>query len=703
MSSAGTFGQDKDTMLEEIIVTAQKREEKISDVPVSIVLITDERLERSRIERVLDLQYSTPGFVQTGQENAGWVQISLRGIQTVTVTTGFSLGIGMFIDGVDQGMPYAFNQELVDIERVEVLRGPQPTLFGRNTIAGAFNITTKKPGDELEMYGNVELGNFGLVNFKGSVSGPLTEDLNGRVSFYRRDRDGYVDNVFTGGTVNDQDQIGGRLQFRYEPTQNLTVDVSVDAMVEDRHFAYHEIIADTPGGVDYTGEIPPGLYTISHNFDDTEERDLWGGQVNINYVMDNGYTFTSVSGYRYGLDDIVEDTDHTSRDDQIYRQDKNFDQFTQEFRLASPASTDWNKNYDFMVGTYFMSQDADQVNCFAFGTQSGLIPENSCAPAGLQSLQVAFFGHGNYNLGDFLSDRLSINAGVRVDYERREMEYAEEGFQLAFAFPSTPFFKDDLDEVNFSPAVGLDFKLTDNLLLYGKFSIAFKSGAFDLGVIKGGQGDFSFDSEKVTAFEGGIRGGGLFGGRLNFGLAGYYMDYERLQIEIVIPAPPPLPGIRSRGDAAANIYGVELETVITPFDGLTLEGGFSYNSSKFKDSVPVLGGNYLANAPNWTGYTNATYEFPIASLGTAYVRGEWTYRDSWWSFPANLPTERPDSFDLFNARVGLVLNQGWEIAGWIQNIADNNYCTELWDIVGGFRCGIGRPKTYGVSLSYRYD
>ena len=715
--STNAVAQEQATLqaeLEEIIVTATKRSSSLEDVPISLTLISEDRLEKSGFERVTDLQFSTPGFVQTGQENASWVQVTLRGITTTTVTTGFSLGVGMFIDGVDQGLPYAFNQELVDVERIEVLKGPQSTLFGKNTIAGAFSITTKKPSGEFG--GNVELsaGNYGTINFKGTVDIPIVaETVAAKLSVYSKNSDGFVRNVATGNDVMDQGQNGGRFQLRFTPSDNFTADLSLDYMTEDRTFAYHEILSNTLDadgdnvGVNYAedldgnpdNQIPAGRHTISHDFDDNEERDLWGMQANLDYEFGNGLILTSISAYRYGLTEAMEDTDHTNRDDQTYFSDKNFDQFSQEIRLTSPAAAASGKSYDYIVGFFALSQDANQVLGYRFGAESGLgtPPETMRTTSSLKSTQLSLFGQGNY----YFTNAFFLSAGLRLNQERKKMGFAEEGFQEAITLAATDYFEDSLKETQLSPSVGINWHISEDSLLYGKVVVGYKSGAFDLGIFKGGQGDFSFEPEEVTSYELGFKGS-FFARRLYLGVAVFYQDYESLQIEIQLPPiAPGLPPQRNKGAATAEITGVELELVARPVVGLTIEAGLSQTTAKFTNDTPVFAGNDLINSPDFTGYANVTYEFEVGATGTVYIRGEVTKRDEWYSMITNLPNEQPGGFTLYNASAGYEA-ESWALSIWGKNLADKEYCTERWDIIGGLRCGISRPRTYGVDVKYKF-
>lgn len=717
--------------LEEIIVTATKRAQSLEEVPVSAVVKSGEWVEIGGFKRVSDIQYSIPGFVMTGQENSGWIQMTMRGISTPAVSSGFSLGTGMYIDGVEQGPPIAFKQELVDVAQIEVLRGPQGTLFGKNTIAGTFNITTRKPSQEFEAYASADVGNYDQRDLDVSISGGITDTMSARVSIFTRKHDGYVENKFTGGSVNDQDQIGGRIQLRFEPSTDLTVDLSVDYMEEDRHFAYHEVSApingtpsDGMGGWDWAGtdpasantinQIPAGQNTISHTFDDTEERELYGVQALIEYDISDELIFTSVSGFRHGMNDILEDTDHTSWNETNYTSYKSFDQLTQEFRIASQAASgkgDW----DYLAGLYLSSLEQDEVLSYGFyednGVMSGALEVPGTNPvailrstADISTKTVALFGNANY----MVTDDLLLNLGARVGQEDKDIGIAEDADGI---IPDTPYFTESFGDTNVSPTLGFTYFLTENANVYGKVTSGFKSGGFNTGIFKSGNTDIVFESENVISYEMGVKGS-AFDRRVVYSLAAYTMDYEDLQVEIYVPLGDGLAGTREiRNAADAEIKGVELEMSMLLLEGLTTNLGVAYSDATYENFIddnagnPIdYSGNQLPNAPEWTGNVDLTYTFPIGGMGDLVTWVQYTYRDEWYSFQSNSDLELNDSYGLVNARIAFESESGWTVAAWGKNLADEEYTTETWQL-GGLnqeRKGFYRPRTYGVNLTYRY-
>ena len=701
-----SFAQETDTggsrALEEIVVSARKRDENITDVPGSVSLFSEQRIEQSNFREVGDLQHSIPNFIKTGPDN-GNVQISMRGITSPTVTSGYSLPIGMFIDGVDQGSAsYTFNQELIDVERVEIIRGPQGTIYGKNTIAGAFNIVTKKPTETFEGFASVEAGNYSLANIKAGVSGPIAGDsVLGRVAIFSRTRDGYVENVGTGGAVNDADNFGGRGTLRFVGDDNLTVDLSLDYQKSDRTMAYHEIIADTPGGIDYSvpGYIPPGLLTINHSYDDSDVTEIYGGSVTISKELD-ALSLTSITAFRHGETAMIEDTDHTPLDDQTFSHSKSINQFTQEFRIASEAADGENVNFDYMLGMYLLSADSDESMGYFFGEDSGLIPEQNDTNGGVATTQVAVFANANW----YFTPKLALNAGIRFSDEQKEMNYIEEGFPVNGITEPIPYFTDSLSDSGWEPTVTLTYAISDNSNVYGKYTRGFKSGAFDLVIFKTPDriGDFGFGPESVDSFEVGIKGL-LFDGSFLYSIAAFSMDYEDLQIEILTPpAGPGLPPVRNKGSASADISGVEVELTYSPVDWFVLSAGYGATDAKFKDDVDVLGGNILQNTPDSTGYVDAALNFET-SFGTVDARLGWTYKDDWFSFSSNNDFEKPEGYELLNARVGAHFeSMGLDVALWGKNLTDEEYCTELWDIIGGMRCGFHEPLTYGIEIVKKF-
>ena len=716
--------------IEVIQVTATKRSQSLEDVPVSAVVKTGKMLEQGGMDRVTDLQYSIPGFVMTGQDNSGWVQMTMRGISTPSVSSGFSLGTGMYIDGVEQGPPIAFNQELVGIDQVEVLRGPQGTLFGKNTIAGAFNITTTKPTQDFEGYVSLDLGNYNENNFEAVVNGALSDELSARATLFTRKHDGYVENTFTGGDVNNQDQIGGKLQLRFEPSDDLTMDLSVDFMEEDRNFAYHEVSAplngapsDGNGGWDWYGtdpasvntinQIPDGQNTISHTFDDTEKRQLWGIQFNVDYALSDELTFTSITGIRHGLNDIFEDTDHTSWNEANYTSYKTFDQMSQEFRIASEAAS-VEGEWDYLVGVYLSS--LSQVERLSYGSyeDSGIMsgalqvpgtatPLLLTSTADIASNTLAIFGSSNY----YVTDDFSLNLGLRIGRENKDIGIEEHSGGW---IPDTPLHYKSYGETNVSPTVGFGYTLTENANVYGKVTQGFKSGGFNTAIFKFENTDIVFDSESVISYELGIKGD-AFGRHLTYGVAAYFMDYSDLQVEIYVPLGDGLAGKRLvRNAADAEISGFEAEMSFMITDDLVANLGYAYTDatySNFIDTNPAspfdYSGNQLPNSPKSTGNANLTYmhSFESAELSATL---DYTYRGEWYSFSSNNENEKNEGYSLVNARIGVELENGLEISLYGKNLTDEQYTTETWQL-GGLsqeRKGFYRPRTYGVNFTYRF-
>ena len=718
-SLASAEGESARYQLEEVIVTATKRSESLDDVPVSAVVKSGDALQAGGFDRISDLQFSTPGFAITGMESSNNLQVTMRGISTPTVSSGFSLGTGMYIDGVDQGPPIAFLQELVDVAQVEVLRGPQGTLFGKNTIAGAFNITTKKPGDEREGFVEAEVGDYNLTNVSAALSGPVVDGvLAARGSFFVRKQDGFVDNVNTGGKLNNQDKIGGRVQLRFTPIDELTVDFSMDYTDEDQLFAYSEVIAPIGDGVNWTNEIPPGKNTVSHTYDDWETRKLWGAQVNINYDLTDDLSLTSITGFRHAENEQFEDTDHTSSDEQNYHSMKSFNQFTQEFRVAT-ARASGEGEFDYLVGLYLGSLGQAETNTYGYYKDIGILylgtgpgtgnfePDTVDSTSDIRTTTLALFASGNY----LLTEDLTLSGGIRIGRENKALDSQEDGVERIFSFPDTEFFQKTYGETNVSPTVGLTYNLNENAMLYSKATRGFKSGGFNTGVFKGGNTDIGFDSESVTNYEVGFKGD-AFDRRATMSLALFSMDYEDLQVEVYVEAAPGLPGIRKVTNAAtATINGAELELAFLPFEGMVVNLGVAYVDAKFDefidpnpDNPQDFSGNKLPNAPKLTGNIGFTYTTSLGDSGDLYISSEYTYRDDWYSFPTNSELERPEEFGLLNARIGFESNNGWALSVWGKNILDEEYDTERWYLsaLSQYRAGFHRPATFGATMTYNY-
>ena len=411
--------------IEEIIVTAQKREQSVQDVPISLAVITAIDMQRYSINQMSDLEGMVPNFsFDPGYGTAAITRFTIRGISSQTRNAGFESGASVYVDGVYAGRGQSANQQLTHIERVEILRGPQGTLFGKNTVAGAINIITKKPGEEFEADVGIDIGNYNLVRLNGFASFPVVEDkVFMSLSAYKNDRNGYMLNLYSGERPWDEDSFGGNMKLRILASQDLELNFKFHYFEEDHLSSFPE--ADEKSAL--AAEFAPGVHIDNTDVLPVEERQDYGLSLTADYTFGNDYTFTSITAYAKSDLTHTEDND-LSPLDVLHVPDwrDTPEHATQEFRLVSP---DINDKFNYVLGAYLFWQNMEQFHPATFGIDMGgpdLV--GTINPfATVKTKSYAVYGQGNY----FLTDKITLTAGVRYTVENKDVNYGQsttEGF-----------------------------------------------------------------------------------------------------------------------------------------------------------------------------------------------------------------------------------------------------------------------------------
>lgn len=701
------------SQLDDVIVTARRRTETLRDAPISISVLSGENAEQRGLARIKDLAAAVPNFTisDAGSTNSS-TTIVLRGISSNARNAGFEAGVGVYVDGVFTGRPASFNQDLVDIERIEVLRGPQGTLFGKNTIAGAVNITTVKPDYEFGGTAAVEFGNYGLFTGRGAVNIPLAEDtLAVRISGFAKSRDGYVLNLLDGARFNDEGAVGGRVQLRWDPADYARINVSFDVLDEERTQSFPETIDDPAA---------PGPRTTINDFDPFETRQLWGGSVTGDFDLSNGDVFSFITGYRSADIRAANDNDNTVADLLAVDFLDSQTQFSQELRLVSAPG----RTFAYALGLYIYDQQAEAVHSGIFGTDFPLTGGTRVSIDGVAS--VATRSYAAY--GDFQYDvtpAFSLLGGLRLTYEEKRLQYRQDGGLLpGVIFEPIPTLTDEISDDDLSLTAGLRYKFSPRLTGYARYATGYKSGGWNADFIgssliaaaaTSGDGvfdarDIDFEPESVANYEIGLKGD-WFARRLGVNLAVFSMDYQDLQVSQFL-------GVLNGGTVITNagraqINGVELEVTATPVSALQLNFALGYLDATFEEyddctaTTPTCAGNRLPDAPEWSGSAGAEYTFDGWSFADITGRVEAIYRDAVFATPTNISRLATESYTLVNASLNFEpRGQNWSVSVWGRNLTDEDYLVGVADddLLGTGRTfgGYGAPRTYGARLQYRY-
>jgi iron complex outermembrane receptor protein len=715
-------------VLEEIVVTAQKREESLQDVGIAITALSEEQLVDAHVVNVQDLQGMVPGL--TLGESFGFAQIMIRGVGTDNPFSGGDPSVAMHVDGVVIGQSSAQLGSLFDLERIEVLRGPQGTLYGRNTTGGSINVITAKPTEELSGYGRFTAGNYGLFQGEGAIGGPLTDQLRGRVAVKIEERDGYGENLADDGEIDDASRQSVRGHLQWLATDDFDAMVSVEYHREDDNNYMPKF-----RGPSYPDATDPRLFPTPaagsradnpHNvFADTplqNERDQWSVTGTLNWRLNDQFSLTSISNYQEFEKVPQQDFDMTEQPFYTQSEQIETNQASEELQLHYEG-----ENVGGIVGIYYYTEEIESDNRLY-----QRIPVPPCGPVTndllsgypIDDLCFHFRGstdtHAAAAFANFTIDfteNVRINLGGRYSYEHRE-GVTDRWIAPGLLTPLT--FEDEGSFNDFTPRVGIEWKAADSLLVYATYAEGFKSG-----ILLSGQRTPLLDPETVDTIEAGLKGR-FFDERVQLNLAGFFYDYTDLQLGRSVPAGASGFTLVYENAAEAEVKGAELEVSWLATDRLRLDGSLTYLDAEFTDytttdpfdtvlfllglgppaALEQLAGNRLVQAPEWAWTAHAEYDFPLPWAGwNGRLAFEAAYKSQVYFTQFNYEDLGEDGQTTFNAFLKLSsADEKWSLNLWGRNLSDEDIYTGTF-IINGSRTNAGMlapPRTFGATLGYQF-
>ena len=703
VAAQNSASQDDGTFaLEEIVVTAQHRAESLQDVPIAVTALDEATLDNAGVTDFFGIAHRTPGLA-IGEFNVGQPQYYIRGVGSNDDGAGGDSSVVVFIDDVYIGRAAGSGLDVFDLERVEVLRGPQGTLFGKNVIGGAIRLMTKKPSEELTGKFEASVGNLDTIRLRGYLSGPLGENVFGKIAVNSFQREGYVRDLDDVLEFNDRDDQSVRGQLRFVPSDTVEVLLGFDYARKRQsgpgRFVVGTGIAALHEAFDAEAAADPFVtFADEVGF---QNRDVMGFLARVDWDVGPG-RFTSISAFRdveyEFLDDVVSTRPGAGGPNLDNGAIENSDQFTQEFRYG--GSTD---KWDYVFGAFFLRENIFRDEFFEI---PGLDRGDSFQDNETDSYSV--FGQATYAL----TDRVGLTFGARQTWDSKDNTQSVE------AGPA--IITSDIPEVSnseswnaFTPRFALDFAATDDVLLYVSASRGFKSGGFQGTPANIQVANNSFDPEFAWSYETGLKGQ-FVDNRVRLNLAAFYTDYEELQVLQFINTDPndPVAGFVATDNAAdAELKGVELETTILFSESFQMAGSYAYldaTYSRFVDASGAdLSGNPLRNAPENSYNISATYTADLSNQGQLMFHYEHRGQDRAFQDPLGvirIASSIP-SYDLGSARIAYTnADQNWTVALWADNIWDEVYQVHNFPL--GNANGIatpGAPRTYGVSFTYSME
>ncbi len=735
MPAAAALAQQAQTpQIEEIIVTAQKRAQSLQEVPVAVSAFSGEALQDHHVTDVTDLNQLAPSLQVKTDDNAANPKIFIRGVGLNDFNPNTASAVGLYTDGVYIGSPLAQMAQFFDIDRLEVLRGPQGTLYGRNTTGGAINVITRKPTQEPQGSISVEAGRFDSVNVEAAVGGPIARDVvAGRIAVNVIRDDGYSRNRLTGHSGNDTDRWAARGSLSFTPSSTF------DALVQLRYgrtdggsiWAYNRSLfpftdaATGPDGLCATGFFTSGecgdiagyantssdLYRGDYHFEGKDEVETRGASATLTWDLGR-LQLVSVSGYDHADRDDREDTDAGPNDviTATYRAKQSV--FSEELRLQSVDTGKGEKAF-WVAGLYYAHDDLDTNSYLDVlrlfrpifvspDNPNGFAPEFSVGVFGYPYTQKteswAAFGQLDYDL----TDKLTGTAGVRYSRDSKDFAYASTA-----EFDTITIFTLDesKDFSSVSGKLGLQYRFSDDANVYGSYSRGYKSGGFFGGQTVEPADLAPYDDEKVDAFEIGAKLQSPER-RMRTSLAAFYYDYQDLQVYTLI-----LRGaitVQNFTNASnARIYGAEAEFSITPIDHLDLSLSGAWLDATYQDFDSVgqdYSGNRLPNAPRSSISAAVRYEWPMFG-GSLALQTDATYRSKVFYDTRNVERLSDRQRTFVNARIGwTTADEHLELGVWGRNLFDETNISDIIPIEGlGFDLfSVGAPRTAGVYARYNY-
>jgi iron complex outermembrane receptor protein len=652
--------------------------------------------------------------------NYGQTRITLRGLSFQDLATqGGEPRVAYHVDGAFMAQSGDIGGTFYDIERVEVNRGPQGTLFGRNAIAGTVNVITKNPTDSLSGYLNADIGNYSTHNLEGAISGPLADGVSGRIAFQTRNHSGYEYNVPHRVDINNQNTQAFRAKLKYDKGGNLIAILSADYFREDDRDGPLFVGVDVPG-------VTPLAVTLGGQVADSDPRHNYSGQlpftgktsygVNLDLKLDlgDGYSLASLTSYHHSnFEYRYDDTSSIP----LVPSDafEHAKQVSQEVRLIK----DFDRG-NFVLGGYLYGQNYSMTSINPFyGPAAGALgfPSGSFLTSGyaqgftlggnVNTRSVAGFGQFTYNL----TDSTKIIAGARYSWEKKNK--FNESFDFDVANPFNPNFvhvgplvSDSVKYTNFSPRVTLEQKIGPDQLIYATYAKGFKAGGYNLGGLAP-----AYLPETLTDYEVGFKLD-LFDRRLRLNGAGFYYGYTDMQVVVA-----KLTSNENVNAGTSKIYGAEFEVTAIPIAGLELDASAAVLHSEFTKfdtfdpTNPSLGiislaGNRLPFTPKYTASYGIQYTFDT-SVGSIILRGDGQSKSQVYFDQFNTALNQEGASTILNASLGWKdLNDRLSATAYVKNI--NNGLYKNGTFVGGGAVGWpinGRydpPRTYGVRFGAKF-
>jgi len=696
-------------MLEEVVVTAQRREENLQDVPVAVSAMSEGMIERKDVHNIDGIANSVPGL-SFAPFAPGQNIISLRGASSNDDGAGTDNSVAVFVDDIYLGRVSNINPEMFDLERIEVLRGPQGTLYGKNTIGGAINVVSKKPNlDEVEGKLQVGAGNYSSNKFAAYVTGPLSDKLAAKAAVSYRKRDGWAENILTGEQLKDDDRYGLRGQLLYA-SDNFEALFSADYnKVDVGDMGRIPVDTGYDDGVNVDPAIWAGPYQaacgnrgpdcVTSPTQGYAEQEAWGISAKLSWSLAAG-DLVSITGFRESESDWNMDSTGSLALPLIDDILDNTEQFSQEVRWISQI----NDQTNYVVGLWYLKEETDRSECFDFSADSDCSSGLDGSDFYRQENETT--GYAGFGQLDWrFSDSLKLTVGARYSYEKKAIDNTSIAGNFVIINES---FSNSVEESwsAFTPKAALAYEFREGGQVYLSVASGFKSGGFPAAPTTI-YDTAPLDPEEALSYELGIKT--EIGGALRLNAALFKTEYQDLQMQSFGPrdAGAAFGTFQTFNAGDAEVLGFEVEFTWAPVRNLLLSGFYGYMDSEFtrlhvpNAAFPNQSGEDMIRTPKNKYSLNAEYTIPLRNGGEIGLMLDYSYTDDqreelepWAVRPA---------FDTVNAKVTWnTSNEGLSFSLWGKNLTDEEYITHMYTIASSVVAVYGDPSTYGASVDWRF-
>lgn len=755
------FRLEDDLELSEVLITARRRTEEVQKVPIPISVVGGTKIEESGSFNVNRVKELVP-TVQLYSSNPRNTTLNIRGLGSTFGLTndGIDPGVGFYVDGVYFARPAVTALDFIDIEQIEVLRGPQGTLFGKNTTAGAFNISTRLPS--YTPGGTIELsyGNFGFVQAKASITGPLSKNLAARASFSGTQRNGTIENIRTGKFINDLNNLGFRGQLLYNPSSKVEIILAGDASSQ-RPDGYAQVVA----GVVETQRAPYRRFEqiisdlnyelpsrnafdriVDHDTPWRSNNDLGGISLNADIQIGEG-TLTSTTAWRYWNWGPSNDRDFTGLPVlSLSQAPSRHEQFSQEIRYAG----DFSKKLSGVFGVFYLNQNlkttpfhteesgAAQYR-FAQNTTSelwatpGLLDGYGIRTTSLlESVGAAVFGQLDWAI----TEKLHFLPGIRFNYDKKDVDYdrvayggleTEDPALLAIkrSVYSSQSFEASVEDQNWSGQATLAYSFNDKINAFGTFSTSYKPVGINLGGLPSANGQPLLEfaevkPEYVVHYELGIKTSPSKVSSLN--LVVHNTNIENYQTLVQTAEVGVNRGYLANADEV-RVLGIEIDGNVRVSPFFSFNGALAFTDAIYVSfpNAPVpleetggesafkdISGGRLPGVSKWAGSFGGEFAKPakfFKKSGSFFLATDLFFRSEFSSSPSPSQFLNIDGYALVNARTGYRVSEGFSAFIWARNLFNQNYYEQLLPAAGNaghYAAVLGDPATYGVTLRYAF-